>query len=344
LRSFTRLRVTFDLPSGYPRGFVDHIEVWVSDDDVTYERLFSVTDDFTLENVEEGESYWIRLKTVSIFGTKTRDINDVKLQKTVAGQDARPNDLTALDAVVNSQTINLYADPLGDADVDSYEFRLGASWSGAILLASMNKPNLSLLGVKPGSHTFWASAYSNNTKYSSNPVTAGATLSDPPDGWSVQHTRSDDYSGGTHDNTEQITYDSEAYLKCSHTSGVLTGTYKSPVYDIGSVKRVLAYVLADVTVTGEGTTWADQVPDPTDWTAINISERSWAEIFTLEEAPRVRMRIRYGETSSLGLMVERQEILTAIIEGRYFQVEIEITDPADTTNALVQNFTLKLCQ
>lgn len=342
-RSFTRLRVTFDYPSGYPPGYIDKIEVWVSDEDANYERLFSVTDDFTLENVEEGESYWIRLKTVSIFGTKTRDTNDYKLQWTVEGQTNKPNDLAGLDAVVNSQTINLYADPLDEEDIESYEFRLGASWSGAILLASLNKPNLSLVGIKPGSHTFWCSALSNNTKYSSNPVSAGATLSDPPIGWSVQHTRSDDYSGGTHDNTEQTTYDSEYYLKCSHTDGVLTGTYTSPVYDIGSVKEVLAYIKTEIAVTGEGSTWDGQISGSTTWNDINHSTRSWNNIFALEEAPQVSMRINYGE-SSTDLTVERSEILTAVIEGRYFQVEIEITDPSTETNALVKHYDLKLAQ
>jgi hypothetical protein len=58
----------------------------------------------------------------------------------------------------------------------------------------------------------------------------------------------------------------------------------------------------------------------------------------------VKIKINYGDTESLGSSVERMEILSAILTGRYFQVEIEITDPSAAVNALVQNFTMKFCQ
>jgi len=55
-------------------------------------------------------------------------------------------------------------------------------------------------------------------------------------------------------------------------------------------------------------------------------------------------KLNYGDTSALGSTVERQEILSAIVSGRYFQVEISITDPGAAVNALVEHFTLKFCQ
>ena len=42
--------------------------------------------------------------------------------------------------------------------------------------------------------------------------------------------------------------------------------------------------------------------------------------------------------------LEKLEILSAIVTGRYFQVEISITDPSVEVHAMVGDFTLKFCQ
>jgi hypothetical protein len=348
LRSFTRLKITFDEPTDYP--WFDYVEIWQSFDNATWKQIGTAKDDFNLDNVEEGQAYYLRLKTVSIFGTKTQDSNDRRLQKTVSGKSSAPTSLSNLRAVVNANTINLYDDKVSDSDIELYEFRLGDSWSGAIFLAALRSPNLSLYGVKPGSHTFWASTLANNGEYGGTPVTASATLKDPPDGWTVQHTETEDYTGspnpGTFDNTEQTTYDGESYLKCSHGGSPvsLTGTYTSEIYDLGSSGRYLVYLLADIAVTGTGTTWGDQVPSPTTWEDVNADTRTWSEIFELPEGPQVKMKLKYGDTTPPSNEVEKLEVLSAIVTARYYQFEIEIIDPSPEINALVQNYTAKWCQ
>jgi len=149
---------------------------------------------------------------------------------------------------------------------------------------------------------------------------------------------------GTHDNTEHYDYSGEDYLTCSHTADVLVGTYTSPVYDLGSSERVLAYVLADIVVIGAGTTWDDIMPDPDTWEDAGLDTLSWAKAFELTAGPTVRMTLNYGETSPPTSSVSKMEILSAIVTGRYFQVEIEITDPNLNINCIVENFSLKLCQ
>jgi hypothetical protein len=54
---------------------------------------------------------------------------------------------------------------------------------------------MSLKGVKPGSHTFWANTLGNNGLYGETPRSATVTLKDPPDGWTVQagETVTEDY-------------------------------------------------------------------------------------------------------------------------------------------------------
>ena len=348
LRNFTKLKITFDPPSNYP--WFDHVEVWISFDNTNWKHMFNATNDFEIPNVQEGDTYYIRLKTVNIWGTKQQDANDFRIQHTVAGYTQVPSSVSALDAVVNQNTVNLYAARVNDPDIELYEFRLGSSWSGGIFLAALRAPNLSLYGVKPGNHTFSINTLSTNGQYGDTPRLKSVSLKDPPDGWTVQTTYNDDYgSGGTHQNTEQTLYNSEYYLKCSHGSAGLTGTYRSPVYDLGASGRYMVYVLADVVVTGAGTTWDDIVPNTsaqpnTTWQDINADTRTWAEITELSTGPQVKMRLYYGETNPPQNVVERLEILSAIVTGRYFQVEIEITDPSDVVYALVQNYTLKFCQ
>jgi len=106
----------------------------------------------------------------------------------------------------------------------------------------------------------------------------------------------------------------------------------------------MVYVLAAIVVTGAGTTWGDVIPPPDIWTEIGITTRQWAEIFSLAAGPSVTMKLKYGETSPPTNEVEMMEILSAIVTGRYFQLEIVITDPSDAVNALVENFTMKFCQ
>ena len=343
LRTFTRLKVTFDPPASY--AWFSHVEVRLSFDDSTWKYLYDVTTDFTIDPVEEGVTYYIRLKVVSIWGTKQQDSNDYKLSKTILGYTSDPASLTSLAAVVNANCVNLYAAKVSDPDIELYEFRLGTSWSGAIFLAALRSPNLSLYGVKPGNHTFYANTLSNNAGYGATPRSASVSLLDPPDGWAVQNTETCDYNGvGTHDNTEHTTYDSDDYLKCSHTAGVLVGTYTSPIYDRGASARYMVYVLASIVVTGAGTTWGDIIPSPDTWPNIGITTRTWAEIFSLAAGPSVTMKLKYGETSPPTNEVEKMEILSAIVTGRYFQLEITITDPSDAVNALVENFTMKFCQ
>lgn len=346
LRTFTRLKVEFSPPSDYP--WFDYVEVWQSFDNSIWKHLFNASADFEIDNVQEGETYYLRLKTVSIWGVKQKDVNDYKVSKLILGYNEEPTSLTSLDAIVNQNAINLYSNKVDNPDIELYEFRLGSSWSGGIFLAALRSPNLSLFGVKPGSHTFWANTLSNNGKYGASPQSASVDLQDPPDGWTVQSTQTSDYSTGTHDNTEQTTYNSKYYLKCSHGSAGLSGTYKSSIFDLGASSRYLCYVLADIVVTGTGTTWEDVIPDnslvSTLWSDIDIANRTWAEIFALVAGPQVRMRLYYGNSSPPTSYVDRMEILSAIVTGRYFQVQIEITDPSPDIYALVEHFTLKLCQ
>ncbi len=150
--------------------------------------------------------------------------------------------------------------------------------------------------------------------------------------------------GAHHNNTEMVTYDVENYLKCSHHLGNLTGVYKTEIFDRTASARYMVYVLAAVVVTGVGTAWEDIAPSPQSWEDSGAITGTWAQMASLSSGPSVSIRLYYGETSPPTSYVDRMEILSAIITGRYFQVEITITDPSTEINALVENLTIKFCQ
>lgn len=341
LRSSTNLHIGFDAPSDYP--WFDQVEVWRSFDDVDWEFLFYSGGSFSIDGVEEGATVYLRLKTVSVHGVKQSDTNDYKISHTIGGASSVvPPSLSGLQVVVSGSAVNLHAIQLPDADIDQYTFRLGSSWVGSLLLAAAKAPNYSLQGVKPGAHTFWVNTLATSGQYGDVPRSAVATLSDPPDGKTVAYSATDDFSGGTHGNTEAYTYSLEEHLKCSHTGDVLTGTYTGPVIDVGTSGEYLMYILADVAVIGQGTDWNSFAPVPTTWTQMGLDQR-WSELIELPAGPGVKMRVNYGETAALGNTVEKMEILMASVQGRYFQVEIEITDPTAEVYALVENLTIKWC-
>jgi len=108
-----------------PATGVNWATYWVA---VGYEMLFTTKEDFEIDPVEELKTYYIRLKTVTIWGTKTADSLDYDIVHVVAGYNDPPGDLGSLSAIVNQNTVLLYAGKISDSDVELYEFRLGSAW------------------------------------------------------------------------------------------------------------------------------------------------------------------------------------------------------------------------
>ena len=157
--------------------------------------------------------------------------------------------------------------------------------------------------------------------------------------------------GGSHNNTEHIVYDGTDYLRCKHQGGNLVGVYTSPVFDLGSADRYLAYIVgqniakSDIVVVGFGTTWDAQVPDPTTWAQISVSTNTWTNIFALDRGPSVAVRLYYGAADPPTNYLDKMEILSGIVtDARYFRVRITITDPTPEVYAYIEKYYLRLCQ
>ena len=485
MRSESRFLITFTAPNYV---WFSHVEVWQSFDNANWIFLFNVVDDFQVGPLEEGQKYYIKLKVVSIRGTKQTDNNAWVESKLATGQSsARPPSLTYLHYVLSRNNgLSLFSQKIYDDDIEVYEFRLGTSWSGGVFLASLRSPNLVFNMVKPGVHTIFCNTLGTNGLYGANPVSVQVTLPDPPDDYTVITTRSfnnlvtngdmeldsnwEDFSyaptvniqssqqrhgenfsrkftvdaqwsgirsdpfttinGGKYsvglfvfpegtlttvdvllkhgdnsshyhrqitglapnvwneitlnwteggvsggagayvavisqagatsgtwfvddvcvlegdfaDNMNPVLYGGDAYIKCSHNNSVMSGSWLSPVLDLGAPDTYLVYSLNDIAIVGQGALWKDQMPNPVTWRQVGVTTKKWREIFELSAAPKVEMSLNYGPDGSVINDVARLEILGGIINLRYYQFKIDIEDPQIEVYAYVEGPNIKFTQ
>lgn len=352
LRTFSKLIVSFTVPETEP--WFKHVEIWQSTTNVgdpvpdisSYVHQFNTTNDFEMDPVIEGQVYYIILRTVSIYGVKEDIDNATKLSSLVLGGVDAPESLKYLTAIPGDGTLSLFSDKLNDPDIEIYEFRLGAYWTGGIFLSAKRSPQESIPGIKPGLHDFTANTKGTNGLYGSNPQTTSANIP-LPTGWALSTSFTDDYTGvsGTFVNTEHTDSQGGDHLMCTHSGSTLSGTYTSETFDIGvSSDLYYMYVDAEITVSGPGSAWEDIIVDAdTTWDEVGITTRSWNEIFTVDEAPKVTIYTDYKVlTGDAWSEIKNAEILSATIIAKYFRVRIEIEDPTDEIHAYISDFELRL--
>jgi len=362
-KRYTRLQVDFnDVNDYYP--WFDHVEVWGgigAEGEVgpAFAHLLDTAGAFTIDPAHEKVSgkravYYLRFHVVSIWERRQGDATAYRRYHTVTGASATaPESLSALYTSVNGNAINLYADPVDDPDVDTYEFRMGDTWNSAVFLSSQKAPNLSLTGVKPPraseTHTFWCNTKGCNTIYGDTPVSASVSLENPPPSWYLHGTRPDPNFDGVHSGTEVISYLGENYLLRASQSITVTPTYSYlsivKIADFfGLVSQSwLVWVDADIVITGYGSTWADIFADATTWAQIN-STRTWADIIGGMGSCPISMVLLYSDSYGGPYSeVKNMEIVSTYVKGLYFKLRIELTDPSDSVRVMVQNYTLNFC-
>lgn len=198
-----------------------------------------------------------------------------------------------------------------------------------------------LVGVKPGTYTFWMAAKDNAGRYSENPQSTTIEIFYPAN-YVDKNTWSWDFSTGTHDNTEQDTYSGNTVLKCSHTGDVLTGTWTSAEYDLGSVKTVRVWGDFLTDFVSSTVTWGGVCPSPTEWGDVNAATITWAELLAVGNPGDVSATIKWGLSSgSLDNSADFFEILSAEFTARYVQVEVTITDPNLDANMYLRELNMK---
>lgn len=351
LTTYSRLNVTFDVPE--TEVWFKSCEIYVAldtDSPSGYVHQFNAATSFSIDPVEEGRTYFIKLRTVNLWGVR-QDLNScTKLQKLVEGKsNTPPPSLPYLLATPGDGGVSLRSEKINDPDIEVYEFRYGSQWTGGVLLSAKRAPYEELGLVKPGSHTFWANTRGTNGLYGDDPQSADITVN-VPKGWSSYTTFTDDFNDADDDyrNTAHYTYNSADWLKCSHSeaySNPLSGCYISEQFDTGvTAGTYFIYLDTETTTIGAGTTWSDVLSGGNaTWDQIQVNIRKWKEIFEIEEAPQLYIRLWFkAEAAHDWSYVESAQVLAGVVFGRYFKVQITIIDPTFATNLIVKEYTLRL--
>jgi hypothetical protein len=369
-RSFVRLKCNFDTPPTYP--WFSSVDVYTytgtvqpsDEDDYIYQA--SVNDTFTIYPVEEGITYYFRFNVVSSHGVKQSHVGAAKSSHYVTGvSNVEIIGPSVLNVTVTLSSVDITANKLPDSDVSGYEVRLSdtvvsvppRSWDGAMFIDFRSNPTFSYSGVKPGSHKIWLNTRHKNGIYGSvnpaAPYVSGAkyeviTLNDPPLGSHLYYNEVLDYTAGTLTNmTVSGSYPTQT-MECAHTAGVRVGTFRSDeieLVDASVDQQNVVYVLFDFEF--------DQPPDDT-WNALAAppdtwvnfgATRTWDSILNDDkraEAAKVDVSIEHSaSTGGPYETVERLELLSAIVVGKYVRLNYRIEDPNDVSNIILGPSTFK---
>lgn len=279
-RSMIRLFIDFDPPLQYP--WFDHIDVYVSLDGIVWKFLQSARDNFYMEAVEEGITYYFQLRAVSIWGIVQTPAEAYTIAYRVRGIEGRyPPNPNPLEVNVERDVLDLWSDPVDSIDLAYYEFRVGAPWEEAIKLATPQEPRLNYTGVKPGHYDFFLNTRSANGLYGKTPSHNQATVTDIP----ITRVVPINFTTGQYIN---MAIDGDGYLYCPHAAGVLEGEFISAdflVSESGAPDRFVLYLDYDFVVPGSGGTWEDIFPPPaTTWDDVIDAEKRWHELLQLDVA------------------------------------------------------------
>lgn len=215
-RSWTRWKIDFDPPDPQVFPFWQHAEIWIRIGETGDWKFMTVaTTDFQLDPVEEGRTYYCRMRSVSIFGTKEELEACASVSHTILGKTSLPSALVGLTAIASGDCVILMAEEITDPDVEGYEIRVGDTWAGGIYLTLMKSAKVRLPGFRPGTHTFWAAPRDNAGNYAETKRSAQVHVFYPAN-YADLDTWAWDFATGTHANTEHTTVEGEDGLKCSH--------------------------------------------------------------------------------------------------------------------------------
>lgn len=337
-RTFTRLLINYSVPVDY--GWLDYSEIWMKIGTGDWKYMTMSRDNYIIDPVEEGETYYIRILPVSIWGSKADIDNAYVASHRVMGATGVPPDVTGFTAIASGDSVSIYANTIDRPDIFGYEVRSGESWVGGAMVGQNETPNIRLVGVKPGLLTLWIKAITNAGVYSANAVSVQVTVFGPAS-YDIKDSWSWDYDGiGTHDNTAHDTVGGVDCLKCSHTGGVLTGTWTSPLYDMGSIQTVRIWGDFLVETVAGAQDWATVFEASDTWGDKVTSTTRWYQAWAPEVVGGVKAKLIYGTTSPPTNEITGFELSAPEIEARYVQVEITIIDPNDGTHMCVKELNM----
>ena len=252
-RTYVRVKVSWEDPTYYP--FIDRVEMWVSDDGVTYTHYSTASNSSFFEPAEVGETWYFKLVPISIWGVKLSSDSAAVHSHIVVGKTDVPSNVINFHALVMGDMLHFAWDRAVDTDIVGYEVRWGTSWAESLFVFLTDATSKTLVGVKPSStltagvHKFYIAAKDAMGNYSDTPSWAQVEVFLPPN-YTEQHAPGwdHDFTTGTFNNTERYNHPSHGWVLrvssgASETWNSYTGGDDTLAWDDQSIP--------------EGMTWED---------------------------------------------------------------------------------------
>jgi len=174
--------------------------------------------------------------------------------------------------------------------------------------------------VKPGTHKFYIRAKDTQGNYSANAVWEQVTVFYPTN-YTDKATFTDDFSGGTHQNTAYK--DDPTYGRVLYVNAGLQGNYTSPVYDLGSLRNIRLWTNFGIVLIGNETIWSGQYGESDAWTKHNST---WAVIFTPTLSAGLMMTLLHSPDNISWSELSYFHVYSPEVNCRYLKYRSTITN------------------
>lgn len=340
-RTYSRLKIDFDPPQSADYPYWDHAEIWVSlDAGASYKHIGTATGDFQIDPVEEGQEYFIKILSVNIWGVKEAFADAYSASWVVTGKTTVPSDPEPISVIASGDVVTIITDDITDPDVEGYEVRMGDSWEAGIYVGTYKSAHIKIGGMKPGSFTFWLAPKDNRGRYSATKRSGSVEVFRPSNYTVRDISWSWDYSAGTHTNTTNSTYASTSVLMCTHDGDVLTGTWRSPIYDLSSAMTVRVWGDFRYVFAGSSASWA-ALPSSNTWASIQSSSKRWYQVVNQSQAGQIESTVYWGNaTDAMDNSAKMFNFLAPEFTARYVRVDVTITDPDALSHIYIQTLNM----
>jgi len=333
--TYTRLKGTWE----YSVSLVDYVEVWISRDLTNWFMHTKTTGAFTIEPVYEGETYYIKLRSVSIYGSKA-ELDDLDYYtRTISGVADPPNNVTGFNIGVADDKLSMGWNAVTNTDLLYYEIRWGASWGTAIPIAQVKATKKTFTGVKPGTHTFLIKAKDTLNNYSQTPGQKTVTIQNPIGYAQETFEASNFWDSTSYWNVEY--YDDPVHgwvLSVCDSTSSLSGWWESPIYDLGSNDFRKLWNIFSWASDTPGGTWLAGAGD-FDWEDVFDIGETWLQQFAGAPVGTIEMTLYFSEDGIDWDSFTGFELVSHECKGRYFYYRVTLTNVSDEVEILLKPVT-----
>ncbi len=333
-KTYIRLKLSWEYLSTYP--FIDHAKIMVSSDGVSFFDYATVKMGCTFAPTQVGDTWYFKVIPYNIWGV-SRNLTNVTIHSyTVIGQALYPSTPQNAHYLINGNILYLAWDIVTDDDILGYEIRLGDTWQEATLVAFVEGPAKSFPGIKPGTFTFLVCAKNRRGLYSLIPATITVSSYDPF-GYSQHSSFDDDFTGGSHYDTERYNHPVQGYV-LRVQEGHLTGYWESGVHDLTEVVKARVWIEYFKYIDfNTGDKWNIFFEEEDKWTDKLTEDMTWMEAFGVESVGSLTMSLMWSVDNINWSEVQRAEIMSMELEARYLKYRIYLTNPNTEISMMVKD-------